>query len=589
MTISEEDIKTNNKLIFIDLNTNQIRAGVNKKLLLDTPNSINKKPPSFNEKFVKGHNSMFMNSFPAICNFINLEFTIDLILQRLNIHDCTSYDLILTVTPFMPKYLEESLLKFLFQVYGYRRIQLGVTPVYLFRYLKGYEEIESSMIINCGYSSSFVLFKKQRFYLPIGFAFYLEMLQKLCKLKFEEIGNKKNYDFDLISKHLRVSLDYNQESVEIIKKIYSGVDVSLDISQMLVQHNRADHLKEFHRRRTMDLAAVAASIIEHPDSLTDRSSLSNEECDEEMSTLLYEDTRVEIPSNNISPTDNLEEEEQEEAISTSDLDQETELESPEQLKKRLKKEALAENLIYHSKLYQLRTKIKKTLILINARIEENKKIYFKKVDPTNFLISLKEALKKILINEQKIDLFKRNHDISKLTANLNAQSELTIKEQILLNEITKANDVEAQIVNENEKTKLLKEIKELEPDFSCDIIKFYELFNGIYFGKEFLNVELIRIPEALFNPNVFRMTFVGLREIFERLYSENLNVVLTGNYIVKGMEERVEVEMRRNVKAGRIGKIISMQTYNVNMFEMIDDFPIIERTEFLQQFREDKC
>lgn len=543
-------------ILFIHLSTNKIRIGINNKLLLDTPNTINKKPVSF-IKYIKNHNSIFLNNFPIISNLTNLEFTFDLIFQSLDLKiEKDKYDLILTVSPFLPKYFEENLLKFIFQVYSFKKIQLSP---FIF-YIKNIKK-KDSLIINCGFSSSYVLFNNEKFFLPIGQLFYLDMLYKLCSLKFDNLKIKKNYDFNLISKYLRVSLNYEEESIELVNKLYNNVfenETNLDITNIIIKQNKSEHLREFHKKRSKSFNNIITT-----------SSKSKGISDDDN---IYEDSN-EVENSNKTINDNNNNENNED--------------SPEELKKRLKKEALAENLIYHSKIYQLKTKITKRISLINTLIERNKKIYFRKTDPINYLKNLKNKLNEIIKKEEEEELFKRDTDIPKLISILNNKEELNSNDRNLLNKINSIKDSEENIIKEKEKEKesLLEEIREIEPEFIYERIRLNELLTGEYLNKQFLNIELIRIPECLFNPSVFRMNFIGLSEILNILYTDNFTVFLTGDFILKGMKERLELEMRKCINFNKnIGEVIILST-NETEFKFLDETIIYEKESFLNQFK----
>jgi len=197
-----------------------------------------------------------------------------------------------------------------------------------------------------------------------------------------------------------------------------------------------------------------------------------------------------------------------------------------------------------AKIYRFKQKIIKNIETLNKNVEFLEKIAEKRKNPTLFLKKLKQNYHGLKKEQKRILTIKRSLKNRKsIETNILYKIENGIEfkknEEELANEIYKIIYEEHQQKVETNLYDALVQIQQIEPNFDPNEFTTYEILKGDSLGKKLLNIDLIRIPEAIFEPSIYNFPFYGLNEVVEEIKPNN--VFLTGGLTqIKNLPNRIE-------------------------------------------------
>ncbi|KAG5859651.1 hypothetical protein KMI_05g08330 [Encephalitozoon hellem] len=432
----------------------------------------------------QGASAKTMFDGDVVTNFEVLEYVIDEILEYLKPEKLKN--LIFTEKIFSPTHTE--LVKFLFDVYGFEKIQVGVDSYYSYLWNLGREDC---MIIDISHSATTCLVIQSEqivdvYKINFGGKAGGEYLSAVMFNKF--FDSKKNYR-GLIP-YLRCSPDYSKESVEILEELKAG------------NYSRNYFLDE-------ELEALKEKPVDKKHKVHAAPSTSGSMPEIDMRLLNTADSDLDV-----------------EGI----------------------KEKKKQKILYHSTLHRLKTRIDKCLERLSSHIlcmEDEKE---KLVDLEGFIGKKKaelEVLKRELEIRSKLRRDAKNRKTYEFQVRFK-EGELTSDERILAEKIRDAEDLDKENKILESLKGLVTQIKELDPYFEPYTADTVDLLNGHFIGRMNVNVDLLKIPEILFSPSIIGLDQMGLTEIMDdvsRKYRVK-KVLLTGGFSqIKGIDVRIKDEM----------------------------------------------
>lgn len=490
--------------IVIDNGTYECKAGYSG----DAPQMVFKnvlyrhKAASSIESF-QGASPKTMFDGDVVTNFEVLEYIIDEILEYLKPE--RPENLIFTEKIFSPTHTE--LVKFLFDVYGFERIQIGVDSYY--SYLWNLDR-EDCMIIDMSHSATTCLVIQAEqivdvYKINFGGKAGGDYLSAVLFNKF--FDSKKNYRG--LVPYLRCYPDYSKEAVEILEELKAG-----DYSRNYFLDEELEALKEkpIDKKHKVYAAPPASNSIPEID----------------MGLLSTADTELDA-----------------EGI----------------------KEKKKQKILYHSTLHRVKTRIEKCLERLSSYILYMEDEREKLVDLEGFIGKKKaelQAVKRELEMRSKLRRDVKNRKTYEFQVRFK-EGELTPDERILSEKIRDAEDLDKENKILESLKSLVFQIKELDPYFEPYTADTVDLLNGNFIGRMNVNVDLLKIPEIIFSPSIIGLDQMGLTEIMDdvsRKYQVR-KVLLTGGFSqIKGIDARIKNEMRSMSFVGEVEVIRASDPIN---------------------------
>lgn len=429
----------------------------------------------------------------VVTNFEVLEHVVDEILEYLKPEK--PKNLIFMEKVYSPTH--NDLVRFLFDVYGFERIQVGVDGYYSYLWNFGGED---GMVIDMSHSATTCLVIIERRIVDvykINFGGWAagEYLSAVMSNRF--FDGKRNYRS--LVQHLRCSKDYGREAVEILEEMRAG-----DYSRNYFLDEELEAAKE----KPVDKKQKRCVTPTPPGSVP------------------------EIDVNLLGMAD-------------ADL-------GAEEVKEKKK-----QKILYHSTLHRLKTRVEKCLerlsMLISSAEDEKEKL-----EGLDGFICRKKAefqgLKRELEMRSKLRRDVKNRKTYEFQVR-HKEGVLTADEEVLIRKIKDAEDLDKEDgIVESLKT-LISQIKELDPHFEPYTADTVDLLNGGFIGRMNVNVDLLRIPEILFSPSIIGLDQMGLTEIMEEVCRKYhvKKVLLTGGFSqIKDIDTRIVDEMRSMSFVGEV-------------------------------------
>ena len=202
--------------VIIDLGTYEIKAGFLNDVCLIIPNRIFKYKNKVDFNPFPNANKLSMFEADVITNFDVLELIFNLIFEKY-LHITQFNKIILMTTPCSPT--NPALVDFLFEKYKFKEIQIGYDFIYAYH---KYFNMDDCLIISISYSNVFVayVFQNQITYIqkiPFGIADLLEYIKQSMQLRFKNFRK----DYGGLIYHLRVALNYREDALNILEKMYN--------------------------------------------------------------------------------------------------------------------------------------------------------------------------------------------------------------------------------------------------------------------------------------------------------------------------------------------------------------------------------
>lgn len=380
-----------------------------------------------------------------------------------------------------------SVVKFLFEVYRFERVQIGVDSCY--SYL-GNMNGEDCMVVDMSHSAvTCLVIKDMRIVdghkINFGGNAAGEYLSALMFNKF--FDSKKNYR-NLIP-YLRCSSNYDEESVEIFEMMRAG-----------------DYSKNYFLNEEFEVA--------------------NEEL------VCRKQKRCSTPTPAAMPEVDMG------LISTADTD----LDAEGIREKRKQK------ILYHSTLYRFRSRVERCLERIADAIQQTEEEYERLEDLEGFIERKKgefQRLKRELEMRSKLRRDVKNRKTYEFQIKFK-EGELTDDERALVERIKDAEDPDREDKILDDLKNLVSKIREVDPGFEPYTADTVDIVNGYFIGRMNANIDLLRVPEILFSPSIIGLDQMGLSEIMEDVSRKHgvRKVFLTGGFSqIEGIDRRIRDEM----------------------------------------------
>jgi actin-related protein 5 len=503
MHINLEDIPYRNKYepctrsdtIVVDNGTYECRAGyANSPPQMVFRNLLYKSRDQSGIESFQGATPKSMFDADVVINFEVLEGTMDAIIDYLRPEKLRN--LIFTEKICSP--MHTALVSFLFDVYGFEKIQVGVDSCYSYLYnMKG----EDCLVIDMSHSavtSIVILGGKivECYKINFGGKAAGDYLAALMPTKCRD--SRKSYRS--LVPFLRCSLDYNREAVEILEMM-----------------RRGDHSRSyFLTNETADEAAASRSTAETQEPMQKRRKKST-----------ASQTSVAMPDIDMA------------LLNTSDA--ELDAEGVKEKKK--------QKILFHSTLYRFKQRIEKCLERMCDVIGSTKEERDKLVDLDGFVKRKKEEFE-VLKRELEVRSRTRRNAKNRKTYEFQIKFKegmLSEEEKALIEKIKDAENLEKEDLLLEKLGVLGFRIRELDPSFEPYKPGTLELLTGEAIGSSNANVDLIRVPEILFSPSIVGSEQMGLSEVLEEVARRFgvREVFLTGGFSrMEGIETRILNEMR---------------------------------------------
>jgi actin-related protein 5 len=496
--------------LVIDNGTYELKGGyLGDKVSIKFQNCFYKDVEGLKYESIRGKNKYTPFTYDMISGLHVLEENIDQVLEYLNVDKCNN--LIITDTVYSPT--KKDLLKFLFEVYHFKKIQVGIDAIYSYLYNKG---SDNGIIISLGHSSTVVYVIRDKklkdvYKINYGGKFALTYLTNIVRYKYKEC----NKDCTNLVSELKCALDYDKEVFSIVERMknwdYSdSVCISHEVEKEVVandeRRNRLiERLKNMNRKKK--------KIVEVSESEEIDEEEKGEEIDEE------------------------EEEKKEEEIDNEKS------KSPG---------------LYKMRCYQYNMRILKIFKRFNNLIVHNEEEYEKINDMPSFLNKKKLKYEQILRELELRDKCRKDSTNRKTYefSLLLKTGELTAEEKEYKNKIKECEDTEIDEKLIKEKNDLLEIIKKYDTNYILEMSSVLDLVRGTHMKKNLLNIDLLRVSEVLFEPSLLGSDQMGLGEILENIlsaYHDMEEVFMTGGFSqIKGLKERIEHECTKYGYGGKI-------------------------------------
>lgn len=485
-----------NDTIVIDNGTFELKAGYRDNICIIAKNKIYKNKDRVSLEPFPSASVKSMFDEDVITNFDTLEYTIDQILEFLNPDSLKN--LIFTCTPSSPTELD--LIEFLFEVYKFEKIQIGTDSIYAYH---RYFDEQDCVIVDFKYSCLLVTVVmnneiKETIKLNFGGKELLEYINYFMIGKYKEVRK----DYKGLVNHIRVSDDYSKEAIEIYQEMCTGnYSRNLFLNQATTPETLPKEAKKLKKNTPNPLTIP---IIDY--------MLMN------------------------SPDDSL------------DSDQLKE-------KRRFK-------LIFCSTLARIKSKIQTLFSELDECIKEREEELEKLTNFKNYLAKKKAKFSSL---KRELELREQTRKNSKLRKTRefqikNKEGVLTEEEQIIKNRILDAEDEQIENLLIADIDRLASEIISLDPEFIPFYANTVEILRGDNINRQCANVELIKFPEIFFDPSIIGSEQMGLKEIFENIFSvyQIENVLLCGGFsFIENLENKIREEIRQFLFSGKVNLVRS--------------------------------
>lgn len=481
-------------IIVIDIGTYEIKAGFLHDICLIIPNRIFKYKNKVDFNPFPNANRLSMFETDVITNFDVLELIFDLIFEKyLRITQFNK--IILTTTPCSPT--NSALIDFLFEKYKFKEIQIGYDFIYAYH---KWFDMEDCLIISISYSNIFVTYvcQNQITYIqkiPFGISDLLEYIKQSMQLRFKNFRK----DYGGLIYHLRVALNYKEDALNILKKMYNkDYSSTLFLSDEQIEDTENSEEiklnKHIPKPNSIEIPNIDYLLLE-----TDDSNLSKEKISE---------------------------------------------------KKKNK-------LIFYSTLARLRSKITQSMEVLTEILENNLDELKKKNNITQYIKNKKAKFEILKSKLKERENLRKNAKNKKTIEYIVKYKEygLTEEEFKLQDKIAEAEDLDLE-------NKLLRQlndeaasIKILDPDFIPFHATPFEILRGLNINRDCIAIELIKWPEIFFHPQILNMQTMGLSEVLSNISKEVpiKNVLITGGMAhLPGLTERIYSELICRSKTGNI-------------------------------------
>ena len=461
--------------------------------------------------------SMFEDDI--IANFDTLETTIDIILTHLQPSNISN--LLFTAAPNLPT--EPDLIDFLFKTYKFDKIQIGTDYLYAYHH---YFKDENAVIIAVKHSSIVVSYISDCKEIEIFKSnFGIKKLTEYINMVMTDRYRNYRMDYSRLIEHIRVSKDYNRESVEIYNEICKGNNKRNLIIKNRVKETEQESIKKTKKQpSTIQIPEIDYELLELDDKELEPERLKEKRKNKSVLVTTMGRLRIRIETQ------------------LKELASRVEMIEDELERRRNPKQHLE---LKKGRFYELIRKLE-----LRAKLRQD--AHDRKT--REFQIKIKEGV--LEPNEQYIR--EQIHEAE--------------NEEIEKDLIRQADLLAAEIVAQDD---------EFVPFYANTV----ELLRGDTMGVQCVNVELIKWAEILFDPSIIGSEMMGLSEIFENLSATYTikNVLVCGGFAhLPGLAERCMEELNSFSKTGPVNMVVSkdpkLDPFNGACFSSI--LPVYTRDEY---------
>jgi len=493
-----------NDTIVIDNGVYECKAGYSgQKPQIVFRNVLYRQKKSASIESFQGATLKTMFDGDVVVNFEILESMIDEVLAYLKPEKLQN--LIITEKIYSPTHAE--LVKFLFEVYGFETIQIGVDSYY--SYLWNMKD-EDCMVVDMSHTAvtCLVIYSGR-----IADVYKINFggcaaEEYLCLLMFNKfLDGKKSYGG--LVKYLKCSRDYCREATDVLGEMKR---------------------REYSRSYFLDEEAETG--------YQRCTSAKQKRCPTPIST----GTVPEINKNLLNAAD-------------SDLNNEE------------IKEKKRQRIMYHSALHRVKSRAEKCLEKMRKCMSLVEEKIARISDPDGFVNAKKaefQKLKRELELRGKIRRDVKNRKTYEFQVRFK-EGELTDDEKQLIAKIKDAEDMNQEAMIIDSLRMLVSQIKELDPYFEPFAADVVDILNGYSIGRTCVNIDLMRIPEIIFSPSLVGLDQMGLTEIMENVSRKygTRKVLLTGGFSqIEGIGDRMQIEMSSMSVTGDVQVIMAADPIN---------------------------
>ncbi|EJW03472.1 hypothetical protein EDEG_02189 [Edhazardia aedis USNM 41457] len=217
-------------------------------------------------------------------------------------------------------------------------------------------------------------------------------------------------------------------------------------------------------------------------------------------------------------------------------------------------------IIYFSTIYRLKQKIEKIKRKMHASIEEQEEKLEKMTNLKNYIKKIKKhyiIVKKEIKNRERIKREIKNKKSKEYNVLMKIHNgvALTKTEEEILSSINEGEDQDAENLLVEQLNKYKNILEEYEPEF-LEEINTVEIIKGYNIN---MDIELLRVSEALFRPSLIGMSQPGLTEVLQKFKDYKIkNTFVTGGFSsITNLKERLYSEIDKNSKYGRTNIVLA--------------------------------
>lgn len=547
--------------IVIDNGTFEIKAGYSSKISIRFENCFYKDTEGIkytNTRNIKHKYSPF--TMDLISGFHVLEQNIDQILEYLGVVECEN--LIITDTIYSPT--TQDLLDFLFKVYHFKKIQIGIDDIYSYLYNTSIKC--TSLIIGIGHSSviCYVLkdFKIVDVYkINYGGKLAYIYLSNIIRYKHKEY----NFECSKLLKNLKCAVNYDNEVLQIVnnmrkqdykENIILNEEDEEDVEEEVNEKDLEKKEKILNRLKNMNKlrksfindSYLEEEVEEYANKFletkikktkknTDKNNEGNFECSEH--ELIEENSSVILnnePSND-DELNNLKNIQKESFLNEENINVEIG-----------KKKIIMKNNMYKIRLYQFNNRILKLFKIYKNLINEYEEIFERLTNFSLFLNKKKSNYEQIIRTLELREKCRKDSTNRKTYefGLLMKTGELTLEEKMYKNKIKDCENLDIDKKLRDEANVVLDVIQKYDKNYLISICSVLDLLTGKLMKKNLLNIDLYRVSEVLFEPSLIGSNQMGLAEIIEEVlnkYEDCNDIFITGGFSqIEGLKDRIKYE-----------------------------------------------
>lgn len=492
--IINEPKDTSNNTIIIDNGTFELKAGFRDDLCIVSRNRLYKNKERVSLEPFPSSSVKTMFDGDVVVGLDVFELTIDQVLSHLKPNSLDN--LIITSTPYSPT--EEEMIKLLFEVYKFNKIQIGYDFIYCYH---KYFDRKDCVIVDLKYSGIIVCVIKDNaikdiYKMNFGGKELLEYINYNMTIKYKE----SRKDYKGLVNYIRVSDDYEKEAISIYHEMCNGIyDRCVFLTDPVTAKNTEPQVKKSKKsvQSAMVIPQIDYQILDTPDGNLNKDEL---------------------------------------------------------------KEKRRQKMIFCSTMSRLKVKIEKLFQEFNDSISSLEDELEKQSNLSRYISRKKERFNTLKRELELRDQLRRESKNKKSREFGIKYKEgiLTPEEQDIRNKIIDAEDEEQERQIIEAVDRLAAEIVELDPDFIPFFANTVEILWGDIVGRQCVNIELIKWPEIFFNPSIIGSEYMGLSEIFENVFMDNQieNVLVCGGFsFIPNIDNRIRSEIQCLLRDSKVNLV----------------------------------